>query len=94
MNTLCCEGIQNCLVLPLVTDPTLIVSQAYDGASVMSGRCSGIQKHIKEVAPEATYIRCYAHCLNLALVDSTKHVSEAAEFFALMETLYVLLSSA
>ena len=60
----------------------------------MSGRCSGIQKHIKEVALEATYIHCYAHCLNLALVDSTKHVSEAADFFALMETLYVFVSSA
>ena len=37
-------------------DPTLIVSQPYDGASVMSGRCSGVQKHIKEVVPETTYI--------------------------------------
>ena len=44
----------------------------------MSGRCSGVQKCITEVAPEVTYIHCYAHCLNLALVDSTKHVSEAA----------------
>ena len=75
-------------------DLTLIVSQAYDGVSVMSGRCSGIQKHIKEVAPEATYIHCYAHCLNLALVDSTKHVSVAADIFALRETHYVFVSSA
>ena len=60
----------------------------------MSGRCSGIQKRIKEAAPEATYIHYYAHCLNLALVDSTKHVSEAADFFALMETLYVFVSLA
>ena len=53
-----------------------------------------MQKCVKEVAPEATYIHCYAHCLNLALVDSTKHVSEAIDFFALMETLYVFVSSA
>ena len=75
-------------------DPTAIVSQAYDGASVMSGKCSGVQQRIREVAPEATYVHCYAHCLNLALVDSTKHVSDAADFFALMETLYVFISSA
>lgn len=75
-------------------DPAAIVSQAYDGASVLSGKCSGVQKCIKEVAPEATYVHCYAHCLNLALVDSTKHVSDAADFFALMETLYVFISSA
>ncbi len=59
----------------------------------MSRKCSGVQKRIKEVTPEATYVHCYAHCLNLALVDSSKHVSDAADFFALMEILYVFISS-
>ena len=40
-------------------DPTCIVSQGYDGASVMSGRCSGVQQRIKEVAPQALYVHCY-----------------------------------
>jgi len=75
-------------------DPSAIVSQGYDGASVMSGNCSGVQTRIKEVAPMAMYVHCYAHCLNLVLVDSTKNVREAAEFFALMETLYVFISAA
>ena len=74
-------------------DPTLIVSQAYDGASVMSGRCSGVQKRIKEVAPVAIYIHCYAHCLNLALVDSTKHVSGAGGFCFNGHTLCVCIIS-
>ena len=51
-------------------DPKCIVSQGYDGASVMSGRCSGVQKRIREIAPQAIYVHCYAHCLNLALVDT------------------------
>ena len=71
-----------------------IVSQGYDGASVMSGHCSGVQQRIKEVAPQAVYIHCYAHCLNLVLVDATRRVSDAADFFAVMETIYVFLSSA
>ena len=33
------------------------------------------------------------HTLNLCLVDSTKAICEASEFFASLETLYVLLSS-
>ena len=33
-------------------DPERIVSQGYDGASVMSGCCKGVQQHIK-VAPHA-----------------------------------------
>ena len=73
-------------------DPQCIVSQGYDGASVMSGQCTGVQQRICEIVPQATYVHCYAHCLNLVLVDTTKSVSEAAEFFSLMETLYVFLS--
>lgn len=63
--------------------PTAIVSQPYDGASVMSGICSGVQQRIKEVSPEAIYVHCYTHCLNLALVDSTKHASDAADLLLL-----------
>ena len=69
------------------------MSQGYDGASVMSGCCSGIQERIKAVAPMAVYIHCYVHCLNLVLVDSTKSIPEAAEFFALLEVLYVFMSA-
>ena len=59
----------------------------------MSGCCSGVQQWIRAVAPMAVYIHCYAHCLNLVLVDSTKSVPEAAEFFALLEVLYVFMST-
>ena len=65
-------------------DPECIVSQGYDGASVMSGRCAGVQQKICEVVPHAVYVHCYAHCLNLVLVDSTKSVSEASDFFSLL----------
>ena len=37
-----------------------IVSQGYDGASVMSGRCAGVQAKVREFAPNAIYIHCYA----------------------------------
>lgn len=74
-------------------DSKCIVSQGYDGASVMSGQCRGVQQRIKESAPQATYVHCYAHCLNLVLVDSTRNVSDASEFFTLMETLYVFMST-
>ena len=70
-----------------------IVSQAYDGASVMSGRCTGVQKRVMEVVPQAVYIHCFAHILNLVLVDCSKNVVHAARFFALLESLYVFVSS-
>lgn len=73
-------------------DPQCLVSQGYDGASVMSGRCAGVQQKVCEVVPHAVYMHCYAHCLNLVLVDSAKISSAASDFFALMEVIYVFLS--
>ena len=72
--------------------PACIVSQGYDGASVISGHCGGVQKYVRDIAPHAPYVHCYAHCLNLVLVDSKKRVSEASDFFSILETLYVFLS--
>ena len=74
-------------------DPKQIVSQGYDGASVMSGRCSGVQERIRRIAPHARYIHCYAHNLNLALVDCVKNIQYASEFFALIQSLYVFIST-
>ena len=74
-------------------DPTWIISQGYDGTSVMSGQCSGVQQRIRNVAPNALYIHCYAHTLNLVLVDSVKMVPYATEFFSLLEVLYVFVST-
>ena len=74
-------------------DPQCIVSQGYDGASVMSGRCAGVQQKICEVIPHATYVHCYAHCLNFVRVDSTtKCVSEASDFFSHGNPLYFFVT--
>ena len=56
----------------------------------MSGRCSGVQQCVKEVIPQAIYIHCF---LKLVLVDCAKNVASASEFFALLESTYVFLSS-
>ena len=56
----------------------MIVSQGtYDGASVMSRCCFGVQQRIRELNPHAIYIHCHAHCLNLVLVDCVKSNSAA-----------------
>ncbi|XP_040890423.1 zinc finger MYM-type protein 1-like isoform X2 [Toxotes jaculatrix] len=69
-----------------------LVGQAYDGASVMSGKHSGVQARIRERAKYAFYIHCTAHCLNLVLVDTVKAIPEVEEFFYLLEKLYVFTS--
>ncbi len=66
--------------------------QAYDGASVMSGKHSGVQSRIKEVAKQAFYVHCNAHCLNLVLVDTVKAVPQAGCFFTVLQRLYSFMS--
>lgn len=62
-----------------------LVGQGYDGASVMSGSHSGVQARIKEVAKDAFYVHCSAHCLNLVIVDTVQCVPDAT--FSLLEQL-------
>ena len=69
-----------------------LVGQAYDGASVMSGRKSVVAARITEQARFEFYIHCYAHRLNLVLVDVVRSVSAAATFFSLLERMYVFIS--
>ena len=70
-----------CASFPSCNLALISVSQCYDGASVMSGSCSGVSARIKELNPKAVYIHCCAHRLNLALVDTVKSVPVAEDFF-------------
>lgn len=52
--------------------PSLMVSQCYDGASVISGAVSGVAQRVRERANEARsaiYIHCFAHRVNLVVVE-------------------------
>ncbi|XP_028415016.1 zinc finger MYM-type protein 1-like [Dendronephthya gigantea] len=72
-----------------------LVAQGYDGAAVMSGKCSGVQERIKTVVPQALYVHCFAHRPNLVIVQAVKSVVPVADFFAALQMCYNLgLSSA
>ncbi|KPP63112.1 hypothetical protein Z043_118657, partial [Scleropages formosus] len=50
---------------------------------IMSGKYCGVLTCVKEVAKQAFYMHCNAHCLNLVLVDTVKVIREANCFFSL-----------
>lgn len=54
-----------------------LVGQAHDGATVTSGKHSGVQARVKEEAKCELYIHCSSKSLNLFLVDIAKAVTEA-----------------
>lgn len=59
-----------------------LVAQCYDGASVMSGHLNGLQKIVKDKAPQAVFVHCLAHRLNLVLQQSCEQISKCRIFFS------------
>lgn len=55
--------------------------QGYDGATVMSGVFSGVQKRISDIVPNASYVHCTAHNLNLVISDIAKSPLKISKCF-------------
>ena len=67
------EGIANKIlnfVRNLGLDMTYMVGQGYDGASSMSGKFAGTQAIIRQQFPNAIYVHCASHALNLVISKS------------------------
>jgi hypothetical protein len=58
-----------------------IVAQTYDGAAVMSGELNGLQTKVRDTFPNAMFIQCMAHKLNLVLSQSVSSIKECNVFF-------------
>ena len=60
-----------------------LISQAYDGAAVMSGSHGGVQTLMQDSFPYAKYVHCYAHQLNLVIRNAcSKNIKSVKLFFA------------
>ena len=68
--------------------------QSYDGASNMSGKLTGQQTRVKEIAgATALYVHCCAHILNLVLCDIATYTSnEAKLFFGTLQKIYKFMT--
>ena len=67
--------------------------QAYDNAAVMSGVRNGVQKRILESNPQAQFINCENHSLNLARVHAAEVHPTVVTFFGIMDRIFVFFSS-
>ena len=45
--------------------------QCYDGGSNMSGCHNGVQARVKKIYPQAEFVHCKAHCLNLSITNAS-----------------------
>ncbi|KAF0704663.1 zinc finger MYM-type protein 1-like [Aphis craccivora] len=67
--------------------------QGYDGAAVMSGANSGVQKRILEIVPNATFVHSCSHNLNFVISDAAKSTREILSFFETVQDVYNFFSS-
>uniref|UniRef100_H2ZUD4 TTF-type domain-containing protein n=1 Tax=Latimeria chalumnae TaxID=7897 RepID=H2ZUD4_LATCH len=66
-----------------------MLSQCYDGASLMSGRHGGVQKLMQEkLEREIPYIHCFNHQLHLVIVHAMSSERGVEEFFNVCDSLY------
>ena len=68
----------------LIWAKCLCRGQAYDGATTMQGKRSGLATHIWSKVPAALPVRCLAHSLNLCLQDTGRHVQYLRDAIAIV----------
>ena len=72
---------------------SMLEGQSYDGASNMRGELNGLKTKILNKYPQAFYIHCFAHQLQLALVFVAKENEDVANFFINASSLVNLIGS-
>lgn len=67
--------------------------QSYDNGSNMRGIHKGVQALIQQRCPEALFIPCCSHSLNLLLCDAASSNRECLTVFGTLQRLYTIFSS-
>lgn len=66
---------------------TNLCAQSYDGAASMQGQYSGVRSYVQEKNPNAIYVWCFAHVLNLVVVDTCDKCLSVRNFFGEVQSL-------
>nr|XP_047146227.1 uncharacterized protein LOC124819082 [Hydra vulgaris] len=90
------EGMSN-QVLTLLKEAHILIEkcywQGYDGANVMSGVYSGVQTRIKQIQPNAEYVHCNSHNLNLVINDCVNGSHDILSFYATLQNIYLFFGN-
>ncbi|XP_025669803.1 uncharacterized protein [Arachis hypogaea] len=70
-----------------------IRGQGYDGASNMRGEWNSLQALFLKDSPQAYYVHCFAHRLQLALVAASREVLQIHEFFTQLNSIITIVSA-
>lgn len=70
-----------------------LICQTYDGAAVMSGSSNGVQAIVKQTYEHAAYVHCYAHQLNLVMLNAVSANKNVRIFFANLQGICTFFSN-
>ena len=65
-----------------------LVGHSYDGCSTMAGEVSGVQQRIRDLSPQAFFMHCASHWLNLVINDQN-NVMEIRKAVAVIKSVIV-----
>ena len=74
-------------------DASKIRGHCYDGEANVSGNQTGLQTRVQEISASALFVHCYAHILNLVIVDTMTSKATARDFLGTMQNLYVFIQT-
>ncbi|XP_030002747.1 zinc finger MYM-type protein 1 [Sphaeramia orbicularis] len=69
-----------------------VIAQCYDGATVMASGLNGVQAKIKEKIPQALFVHCCSHSLNLVMSQGASKIKECKIFFSHLNDLAAFFS--
>jgi len=72
-------------------DVTKCVGSSTDGASNMRGQYNGFSAWLNKVSPDQIHVWCYAHVLNLVMIDTSNVTCESTSLFGLLNSIAVFV---
>uniref|UniRef100_A0A667Y2X2 TTF-type domain-containing protein n=1 Tax=Myripristis murdjan TaxID=586833 RepID=A0A667Y2X2_9TELE len=80
------------VIEPLQLDPSLCVGFSFDGVSVVSGSKGGVHVILKQTFPDAVYVHCNSHRLNLVLCAASKASGHVSTFFDTVNSIHSFMT--
>ncbi|XP_035219598.1 uncharacterized protein LOC118192706 [Stegodyphus dumicola] len=89
------EAISDMILSKLKADGLDIMDcrgQTYDNAAVMAGKHTGVQQRFKDINPNAEFVPCSNHSLNLVCLHAASIETNSVTFFGTLERCYAFFS--
>lgn len=79
------------ILIHLNLDVKNCIGSSTDGASNMRGQYNGFSAWLNKESPQQVHVWCYAHVLNLVMIDTTQICVQSKNLFGLLNSIVVFV---